>query len=77
MTFLVPRHAGDATSHQGRDEVIGLLYRQHHDGLLRYLVARFGKSALDPEDIIQSTFLKLANHPNIREYRTIGPIFLL
>ncbi|CAN5363393.1 RNA polymerase sigma factor [soil metagenome] len=68
MTSLLSSRTSEAYSQeQGRDQLIGALYRQHHGGLLRYLIARFGKSAPDPEDIVQSAFMKLANHPNIRE----------
>lgn len=69
MSAPVPRHANDGAS---RDQLIGLLYREHHRGLSRYLMTRFGKASLDPEDIVQSTFLKLADHPDldtIADYR--------
>jgi RNA polymerase sigma-70 factor (ECF subfamily) len=66
MPSLVPPQANDGTAHQDRDQLIGLLYQQHYHGLLRYLAARFGRSALDLEDIVQSAFLKLARHSDLR-----------
>lgn len=65
MSSLVPRHANDGSSQQGRDELIALLYRQHSHGLSRYLAARFGRIGIDPEDVIHSAFLKLADHPDL------------
>jgi len=58
-----PAHADALQQH--RDALIGLLYREYHMALSRYLVARFGRSAADPEDIVQTTFLKLADHPDL------------
>jgi RNA polymerase sigma-70 factor (ECF subfamily) len=48
-----------------RKALIDLLYRQYNRGLARYLSARFGKAAPDIEDVVQSTFLKLADHPDL------------
>jgi RNA polymerase sigma-70 factor (ECF subfamily) len=44
--------------------LVDRLYRQYRHGLIRYLGARFGRS-IDLEDIVQSTFLKLADQPGI------------
>ena len=40
------------------------LYRHYRHGLIRYLGTRFGRS-LDLEDVVQSTFLKLAGDADI------------
>jgi RNA polymerase sigma factor (sigma-70 family) len=54
--------AAEAEFEHGR--LIDLLYREHRPGLIRYLAARFRRS-LDVEDVVQTTFLKLADHHHI------------
>ncbi len=66
MTSVYPRHSREDVPHDDRDTLVGHLYREHHHSLVRYLGARFGKSRSDSEDIIQSVFMKLTNHPDIR-----------
>jgi len=66
MTSSSPPRAEEETDpSRDREALIAQLYRQHHHGLSRYLAGRFGQSGLDPEDVIQSAYVKLANHPDL------------
>ncbi|MEM8942988.1 MAG: sigma-70 family RNA polymerase sigma factor [Pseudomonadota bacterium] len=41
-------------------------YRQYYTPLTKFLQSRFGSGPPDPEDIAQSTFTRLLDHPNLR-----------
>lgn len=50
---------------QSRDELVDLLYRKHHHDLVRYLAGKFGRTGFDLEDVVQATFMKVADHQDL------------
>ena len=67
MSLQMARRPEGRISADQRDQLIGLLYREHHRDLVRYLRGRFGVGALDAEDVVQATFVKVADHPAIEQ----------
>ena len=66
MTATVPQ-IDESGSSQRRDDLIRSLYRQYSGRLSRYLATRFSHATVEPEDIVQSTFLKLAGHEDLQQ----------
>lgn len=65
MSVPLCHRSEDRISAGQRDGLVGLLYREHHRDLIRYLTGRFGVGTLDAEDVAQATFLRVADHPAI------------
>ncbi len=65
MSVRLSPQLGPCGSIQTRDALVDRLYREHHHDLFRYLAVRFGRGTFDLEDIIQATFVKVADHPDL------------